>query len=270
MVLLLAKILAETPFSIQEVIKMGNKKSFGEKLEKFFAGKGFYIVLFLCVAVIGVSAYFLFTDRGADVEDVSGMSNGIGEVIAPQNEDPEMAIPPETEEETVGEEATEPDQSLEKATETEETGSWTEGNAETAVTAQFVWPLEGDIDLPYSVTALIYNKKLGDWRTHDGVDIAAPLGTQVLAVSAGQVESVTNDNMGGMTVVVEHAGGLRSIYSNLASVPTVYEGDNVMTGEVIGAVGTTAPGETKENPHLVFKMTLDGQSVNPSDYLPPR
>lgn len=249
---------------------MGNKKNFGEKLEKFFAGKGFYIVLFLCVAVIGVSAYFLFTDRGADVEDVSGTESEIGEVVAPQNEDPEMVIPPVTDEVEEPEVAAEPDESLEKATDTEETGSWTEKNAETAVTAQFIWPLNGEIDLPYSVTALIYNKKLGDWRTHDGVDISAPIGTQVVAVSAGQVISVESDDMGGMTVVIEHAGGLRSMYSNLAEVPTVCAGDNVMTGEVIGAVGATASGETKENPHLIFKMTLDGQSVNPSDYLPPR
>ena len=72
----------------------------------------------------------------------------------------------------------------------------------------------------------------------------------------------------GMTVVIEHAGGLRSIYSNLAATPTVCTGDDIMTGEVIGAVGATAPGENREDPHLCFKMTLDGQSVNPMDYLP--
>ena len=41
-----------------------------------------------------------------------------------------------------------------------------------------------------------------------------------------------------------------------------------MQGETIGAVGVTAAGETKENPHLLFKMTLDGQSVDPKEYLP--
>ncbi|MBP8639928.1 MAG: peptidoglycan DD-metalloendopeptidase family protein [Oscillospiraceae bacterium] len=247
---------------------MADKKSFGEILEAFFGGKGFYIVLFLCVAVIGVSAYFLFTGNKTDVEDLSGQTSGIEQAMEPMNEDPEMALPPEVVEEPQSEEAA--NESLSNATENEETGSWTEQQAETAVTAQYVWPLAGEIDLPYSVTALVYNKKLGDWRTHDGIDIAAPLGTQVISACAGQVESVKTDDMGGMTVVIEHAGGLRSIYSNLAAVPTVYEGDSIMTGEVIGAVGTTAVGETKENPHLCFKMTLDGQSVNPSDYLPPR
>jgi len=249
---------------------MADKENLGERLEVFFAGKGFYIVLFLCVAVIGVSAYFLFTGNKSDVDELSGANSGIQEVIQPGNDDPELAAPPEVVEKPASEEADAADESLSKVTDTEETGSWTEQQAETAVTAQYIWPLEGEIDMQYSVAALIYNKKLGDWRTHDGVDIAAPLGTQVLAVCAGQVESVKTDNMGGMTVVIEHAGGLRSIYSNLAAVPTVYEGDNVNTGEVIGAVGVTAPGETKDNPHLCLKMTLDGQSVNPSDYLPSR
>ena len=249
---------------------MADKKSFGEKLEAFFSGKGFYIVLFLCVAVIGVSAYLLLNGDKNDVEEVAGADSGYEEVIEPRNEDPEMALPPEVEDETETQEAAVTEDSIDKATDNEETGNWTEEQTETAVAAQYIWPLSGQIDLPYSVTALIYNKKMGDWRTHDGIDIAAPLGTQVLAASAGQVEKVYNDDMGGMTVIIAHAGGLKSIYSNLASVPTVYEGDNVNTGEIIGAVGATAPGETKENPHLCFKMTLDGQSVNPSDYLPPR
>ena len=73
--------------------------------------------------------------------------------------------------------------------------------------------------------------------------------------------------MGGMCVTILHADGVRSIYSNLAAIPTVYEGDNVMTGEVIGSVGATAPGETKDDPHLCFSMTKDGVSVDPNEYL---
>ena len=249
---------------------MSEKKSFGEKLEAFFAGKGFYIVLFLCVAVIGVSAFILFSGNGTDVEQDS-LSLPVTEDKL-QEVQPEMAEPPVTDVQEVTEplEEAEPDTSLEAITETEETGAWSGEQAEAAASAPFVWPVQGDITLPYSVTALIFNEKMGDWRTHAGVDMAAPLGTQVVAVSAGQIESVKADDMGGMTVVIQHAGGLKSVYSNLASMPTVYEGDNVMTGEVIGAVGATAAGETKENPHLCFSMTLDGQSVNPADYLPNR
>lgn len=245
---------------------MSEKKSFGEKLNDFFAGKGFYIVLSLCVAVIGISAYYLLSNRGTDVEDVQMANSTIDERVreAAPRETP-VSIPPQTD--------NKPAEKDEPASAPEDDGEapvWNEQQAEAAASAQFIWPLEGEITLPYSVTALVYHEKLGDWRTHDALNISAPLGTQVQAVSTGTVESVGYNDMGGMTVVIEHAGGIKSIYSNLASVPTVYEGDNVMTGEVIGSLGATAPGETAEAPTLSLKMTLDGHSVDPTDYLPPR
>ncbi len=242
---------------------MSNNKGSGGRLETFFAGKGFYIVLFLCVAVIGVSAFMLLSGKGTDV----GSQQEIGSAQSTQ---------------TIPELQTTPDDQLEEPvmaeTQPETTPAVAETETETAQeaaqpqeqVAQFIWPLEGTIELPYSVAALVYNKKLGDWRTSDGVEIAAPLGTQVMASGSGRVQSVTKTDMGGTTVVIEHAGGLVSVYSNLAQLPTVYEGDDVMTGEVIGSVGVTALGETAENPHLCFKMKLDGQSVNPAEYLPPR
>lgn len=245
---------------------MSEKKSFGEKLNDFFAGKGFYIVLSLCVAVIGISAYYLLSNRGTDVEDAQMANSTIDERLhdAAPRETP-VSIPPQTDNKPA-----EKDEPASAAEEDGEAPVWNEQQADAAASAQFIWPLEGEITLPYSVTALVYHEKLGDWRTHDALNISAPLGTQVQAVSTGTVESVGYDDMGGMTVVIEHAGGIKSIYSNLASVPTVYEGDNVMTGEVIGSLGATAPGETAEAPTLSLKMTLDGHSVDPTDYLPPR
>ena len=142
------------------------------------------------------------------------------------------------------------------------------GSVETAAQPGWVWPVSGKIDVPYSVTALIYDKKLGDWRTHDGIDIAAKLGDKVAAVSAGKVESVARDDMNGTTVVIVHDGGVRSCYANLEATPTVKKGDSVMQGETIGSVGATAAGETRDAPHLLFKMTLNGQSVDPGKYLP--
>ncbi len=247
---------------------MAEKPSFGEGLDRFFEGKGFYIVLFLCVAVIGASAYFLFAGNGTHVEEPR-IDSGYEDAVAPIHDDPELGqIPEYADDYELG--ATLEDPVLDEVTGTEETGTWTAEEAEAAISVQYIWPLEGEITLPYSVTALIYHEKLGDWRTHDGVAVSAPLGTQVVSVCAGKVERVYTDDLGGTTVIIAHAGGLRSIYANLAELPTVREGDSVMTGEVIGAVGATASGESKESPHLILKMTLDGQSINPADYLPPR
>ena len=71
-----------------------------------------------------------------------------------------------------------------------------------------------------------------------------------------------------MTVIIDHTGGLKSVYSNLAEMPTVAVGDSVVAGEIIGSVGTTALAETNAGTHLHFAMTLDGQSVDPLEYMP--
>lgn len=249
---------------------MDENKSSGRKPKRFFDGKGFYIALVACVAVIGASAWYLFGAGKANVEKAA-MQNELSTVTeAPvYNNDPDMAAPDTTVGDDAQAQASAPaeNEKLNQQTNEAETGSFN-NSVETAAKPGYVWPLDGNIDVPYSVSALQYNKKLGDWRTHDGIDIAAKLGTKVSAVGAGQVESVEHDDMNGMTVIIAHEGGLKSVYANLAGTPTVVVGDSVMQGETIGSIGTTAVGETKDNPHLLFKMTLDGQSVDPKEYLP--
>ncbi len=132
----------------------------------------------------------------------------------------------------------------------------------------FIWPLNGSISVPYSPDALIYDRTMGDWRTHDGVDLAAPLGTKVMAAADGVVTDIVADEMYGTTVVIDHGAGVVSEYSNLTEMPTVKIGDSVTMSSVIGAIGNTALCESGEVTHLHFRMTVNGESVNPSEYLP--
>ncbi|HHU22298.1 MAG TPA: M23 family metallopeptidase [Clostridiales bacterium] len=255
---------------------MQKKKGFGDKLEAFFAGKGFYIVLFLCVAVIGVSAWIMLDGKGTDVENIqiddladisSEPDTSFVGPVAPEIEDDAALNEPEPVEEATDaiEDAVD---TIHEEEDTEETAAWTEPAP--IPQPMYVWPLAGEVETPYSVDALIYNRTMADWRIHDGIDVAAELGAQVMAAASGVVEKVYKDDMYGMTVVIDHGGGVKSYYSNLAETPTIYEGDSVVTGEIIGAVGNTALGEAGEVTHLHFAMTVDGQSVNPMDYLPAR
>ena len=97
-------------------------------------------------------------------------------------------------------------------------------------------------------------------RSHLGVDIAASTGTHVLATGAGRVllaEFLLNT---GYTVVIDHGGGLISIYYHMDSVDTT-EGKVVERGELIGRVGTTG---YSTGPHLHFEMRIGDQPINPS------
>ena len=153
---------------------------------------------------------------------------------------------------------------MEEITEEEEAlPVWSEADA--AVT---YWPVEGELERLHDVEHLHYDVTLRDWRTHEGVDILAPLGETVCAAMSGVVMNVEEDGLYGTVVTVDHGDGTQAVYANLASIPAVNPGDWIMAGDVIGAVGTTALCEIGQGTHLHFAMYLDGQSVDPLDYLP--
>ena len=249
------------------------KRTVFQKLGDFVLGKGFYIVLFLCVATIGISGYYLVrtvSSTPGEAEPVTGSPT----VVLPdssQNAAPPHTTPPVTTPTTPT--VTEPEDSGSQEaslpqTVEEEPAETVQPVEEDPVPAVFTWPVKGEILSGFSLEVLAYDETMGDWRTHSGIDIAAPVGTQVLAVSAGTVASVEQDDLMGTTVVIAHAGGVESIYANLAAVPTVEAGDQVSIGAVIGAVGTTAVAESARAPHLHFEMREDGESVDPVSYLP--
>ena len=253
---------------------MEEKKTFGTKLEDFFAGKGFYIVLLLCVAVIGVSAWSMLSGGGRTPEASADMAVAVAGI----DENDAVAVGV-----TVPVLVTEPPATRIDVPETpaEEPADVVETEAPAAVTVPedpvpvvgmaadyYIWPVSGTVENGYSIDMPVFNRTMRDWRTHDGVDIAADMGEQVRAAANGTVASVHYDERLGTTVVLSHGGGLESVYANLAGTPAVSEGEQVGVGQVIGAVGDTALYEIGEVSHLHFAMTLNGESVDPGEYLP--
>lgn len=129
-------------------------------------------------------------------------------------------------------------------------------------------PVEGVVTKDYSGEELVYSETMGDWRSHNGIDIFANEGSEVKAAADGTVEAVTDGGMFGKTVVIIHSGGLRTIYSNLAMTEDTSVGKDVKVGEKIGLVGSTAAAESAEPSHLHFEVSLNEETVNPHDYMP--
>ncbi|MBO5496143.1 MAG: M23 family metallopeptidase, partial [Oscillospiraceae bacterium] len=103
---------------------------------------------------------------------------------------------------------------------------------------------------------------------HEGVDIAAALGSPVTAARTGSVARVLRDDLYGTVVVMDHGDGVQTVYANLQDVPAVSVGDWVELGAPIGAVGDTALCEIGQDTHLHFAVTVNGKTVDPLQYLP--
>lgn len=131
----------------------------------------------------------------------------------------------------------------------------------------FIKPVEGEISVEFAKDTLIYSNTLKEWVTHMGVDIKADKATVVKASAEGTVKSIKNDPRYGITVVVEHVNGFKTIYSNLLTAEFVSEGENVKKGQTLGTVGNTATFEIADASHLHFEMQKNDTNLDPTLYI---
>ena len=98
---------------------------------------------------------------------------------------------------------------------------------------------------------------------HNGVDLAAPAGSNILAAYDGEVVSASYTGAMGNYVMLDHGGGLYTVYMH-ASKLNVKEGQEVKRGDVIAFVGST--GRSTGN-HLHFSVRVNGEYVSPWNYI---
>ena len=176
------------------------------KIKSLLGGGGFYAVLALCVVAVGVGGYFLLLrqEPQQEVPEETPDVQTTAPAELPEHEPVVETVPMEEPEEE-REPMEEPEEEREPVSMPEVTVDDTPVAAEAP--SVVVSPLQGEVVAAFSVDQLLYNETLDDWRTHDGVDIAAAAGDAVLAASAGTVLSVTDDPMMGTTVVIGHSDG---------------------------------------------------------------
>ena len=142
-----------------------------------------------------------------------------------------------------------------------------ENKTELTVELSFAKPVEGEIVRDFAVDSLIFSETLQEWTTHTGIDIKAAKTTVVKSAEKGTVKSIKNDPRYGLTVVVEHENGFKTVYSNLLTSEFVVEGEKIEKGQSIGTVGNTAAFEIADEPHLHFEMIKDSTQVDPNIYI---
>ena len=204
--------------------------------------RAIYIALALCVVAAGVTGY-LVTNRKAPTQQASANQPVVDvkpPVVTPVKPDLPAQEEPEEEEPPV--------------------------EAAAQLLPQVVSPLDGTTVTVFSMSELLYDETMADWRTHEGLDIQAAEGDAVKTAAAGEVTSVTQDELMGTTVCITHSGGYVTRYSSLQENPPISQGQQLKAGDIVGYVGTAAA-EATMGPHLHFAVEKDGTLIDPKEYV---
>jgi len=104
------------------------------------------------------------------------------------------------------------------------------------------------------------------WRSrgwHSGLDIASAIGTTLFAAESGTVVETTNESGYGLVVRIDHGDGIVTVYAHCLEF-YVSPGDTVDRNTPVAAIGMTG---TTTGPHVHFEVRVNGEAVNPLDYL---
>ncbi len=141
---------------------------------------------------------------------------------------------------------------------------WRIGTAdapECVATGSYIWPLNGTV----------ITSEFGDDRSeyagivHHGIDIDGNKGDRIYAADGGTVIFSGYKGSLGLTIIIDHGNGVNTIYAHQSKL-NMFEGEAVYKGQVIGSVGTTG---VATGSHLHFELRVDGESVDPLQYMPP-
>ena len=119
----------------------------------------------------------------------------------------------------------------------------------------------------YSDSELFYNSTLKQWESHRGVDLMSDASQDVVAVLDGTITESSYSFGNGYCLKISHQNGLETTYCSLKSNEGFSVRDVVSKGQKIGEAGNTASNESSVGGHLHFEVKLNGDFVDPSNYL---
>ena len=266
-----------------------NKKN---KVKDFFRKEGFYLVLFVCLCIVAtVAAFTIRKNSVANEQNKANNELSLNEVedntssetdsnfnkqnaervenndeLANSNEEslsePEVA--------NAEEEVATNDQ--EEVAENQVTEEVADVSAGTNTEVVLSLPIDGNVAISREFGTMI-RTYVDETRSEDtsrrGIDINASVGTIVKAAAEGQVEEVASNTTDGTYVVIAHANGLKTKYTNLSEEVKVVVGDVVSAGTEIGTVGNTSGIFTSKVCGDVLNVQVqdaNGNDVDPSAY----
>lgn len=125
----------------------------------------------------------------------------------------------------------------------------------------------GNVITEYTAATVVYNKTLGIYTGHMGIDIAGSENAQVVCAFDGIIKDISSTYLEGTTVIVDHGEGLETIYNSIEPLETLTEGQTVFKGELLGIASTNNKQEYKDGAHLHFEVHENGKNVDPFKYI---
>jgi murein DD-endopeptidase MepM/ murein hydrolase activator NlpD len=127
-----------------------------------------------------------------------------------------------------------------------------------------LWPVGGRISSGFGETRQLSSS--GGTKPHKGVDIAAPMGTPILAPADGRVTVADSQPDYGLMICLDHGYGFMTKFGHMQKL-FVKAGDKVKKGQTLGTVGMSG---FSNGPHLHYELRIQGNTINPSPYLTQR
>jgi hypothetical protein len=129
-------------------------------------------------------------------------------------------------------------------------------------TDTLVWPVVGNVLINYSMDKTVYFPTLDQYKYNPAIVIAANEGDMITAAAAGKVTSVFEDTQIGQAVTMDLGNGYEITYGQLKEI-LVSEGSYVSMGDMIASVAAPTKYYSIEGTNVYFKLTKDGNPVNP-------
>lgn len=237
--------------------------NYKQKVKDFFRKEGFYVVLFLCICLVATGAAISYkqsknnsTGRDTTIEDNNNKNDEVSSNINENNKASGMQN---------AEMAKDNNNSTDKDNKDNNESKTTSAQ----VQLQFENPVDGKLIRGYTYPKPVMMDETNQ-RTIRGVDIEAKIGTNIKAAEDGIIEKIENTGVeDGMTIVIAHANGIKTKYTNLNENVNVKASETVKKGTVIGTVGDTAKLYSKEKfgEHLNLQvLDANNEQVDPSSY----
>ncbi len=220
------------------------KKTDG-KFITFIKRNAVYIVLAFCLLAVGLSATLVVVNKKPDVT-----INQEKPIEKPDDGGDKVETPDQTEKPDTG--------VVEKPDPTPVVPVVKE--------VKFIMPVNTNNVSEYSET-MVWSGTLNRFSAHKAMDFFAEEGTPVYAVYDGTIESIDTTLLTGVTVIIDHGNGLKSVYNSITEDEFLAVGQKVKQGDIIGEVSVTNRQEYKDGAHLHFEVKEGGVTIDPIKYL---